>query len=268
MRVLSLGWGVQSWTLAAMAALGEIEAVDFAIHADTGHEMSGTYAHAKKWTGWLERRGVKVITVRAEDTGVVTKGAVMIPAYGLSEKGEVVPINRQCTNAWKIQPIRKYIRTQLPSRPAPDSVSMITGISWDESLRIRPSRIKYIKYEYPLVDARITRAHCITWLQAHGLDVPVKSGCTFCPFTPKNGWKELKRLGGSDWKRAVAADEKIREKGVAASRSGHWKTVEFYVNSHALPLAEAVNIPEDIGATQMGLVLDEQVACDSGYCFT
>lgn len=35
LRVISLGWGVQSWSLAAMAALGEIPRVDYAIHADT-----------------------------------------------------------------------------------------------------------------------------------------------------------------------------------------------------------------------------------------
>ena len=32
MRVISLGWGVQSFTLAAMAALGDIPPVDAAIH--------------------------------------------------------------------------------------------------------------------------------------------------------------------------------------------------------------------------------------------
>ena len=35
---LSLGWGVQSWTIAAMAALEELPPIDLAIHADTGHE--------------------------------------------------------------------------------------------------------------------------------------------------------------------------------------------------------------------------------------
>ena len=34
LKILSLGWGVQSWTLAAMAALGEIPMPDYAVHAD------------------------------------------------------------------------------------------------------------------------------------------------------------------------------------------------------------------------------------------
>ena len=46
MKTISLGWGVQSFTLAAMVALGDLEPVDVAIHADTTHEASGTYAFA------------------------------------------------------------------------------------------------------------------------------------------------------------------------------------------------------------------------------
>ena len=60
LRILSLGWGVQSFTLAAMAALGEIDPIDYAVHADTTHEAEGTYSHAATWTPWLEERGVKV----------------------------------------------------------------------------------------------------------------------------------------------------------------------------------------------------------------
>lgn len=55
-RYLSLGWGVQSFTLAAMAALGELPPLDAAIHADTTHERGATYAFAQKWTTWIERR--------------------------------------------------------------------------------------------------------------------------------------------------------------------------------------------------------------------
>lgn len=44
-RAISLGWGWQSYCLAVMAALGDIEPVDAAIHADTTHERSATYAN-------------------------------------------------------------------------------------------------------------------------------------------------------------------------------------------------------------------------------
>ena len=41
MKILSLGWGVQSFTLAAMAALDEIEKPAAAIHADTTMRQAG-----------------------------------------------------------------------------------------------------------------------------------------------------------------------------------------------------------------------------------
>ena len=67
LRYLSLGWGVQSWTIAAMVALGELPPVDIAVHADTGHEAQGTYEHVRLWTPWLEERGVKVATVHPDN---------------------------------------------------------------------------------------------------------------------------------------------------------------------------------------------------------
>lgn len=70
LKILSLGWGVQSFTLAAMAALGEIEKPDFAIHADTMHESILTYQFAARWIGWLAERGVQVVTVLPSDAQI------------------------------------------------------------------------------------------------------------------------------------------------------------------------------------------------------
>ena len=42
MIAISLGWGTQSFALAAMSALGELPPVDVAIHADTGYERAAT----------------------------------------------------------------------------------------------------------------------------------------------------------------------------------------------------------------------------------
>ena len=74
MIALSLGWGTQSFALAAMVALGELPPVDVAIHADTTHERTATYAFAEKWTPWLEARGVRVVTVRAKTTDPIRTG--------------------------------------------------------------------------------------------------------------------------------------------------------------------------------------------------
>lgn len=258
LRVLSLGWGVQSWTLAAMMALRELPPVDYAIHADTTHEMAGTYAHAKKWAPWLEERGVKVVTVKSDRTDVVVEAgvsSVTIPAFTTNVTGGRGQVRRQCTHDWKITPIRRFIRS-IVGKTRPGQVESSQGISLDEFHRMRSSDVAYIDNVYPLVDARITRADCIQWLQDHGLDVPPKSACTFCPFHSLNSWKALKRAGGSDWDKAVEVDAAIRTK-----RSKH----DLFVHPYRRPLPEAIRIPEDEGASQ--IEMDLEASCDGGVCF-
>lgn len=43
MRIISLGWGCQSFALCCMSALGVLPPVDAAVFADTGHERAETY---------------------------------------------------------------------------------------------------------------------------------------------------------------------------------------------------------------------------------
>ncbi|KKK59930.1 hypothetical protein LCGC14_3029470, partial [marine sediment metagenome] len=135
LRVLSLGWGVQSKTLAAMIALKEIPPVDFALHSDTSHEMSGTYAHAAKWPPWLEEHGVKVVTVTVDRPDVVRAWtqsvSVMIPAFTTDNlDGSRGQVRRQCTHDWKIMPMRRFIRTVI-DRPRLGAVESVLGISYD-----------------------------------------------------------------------------------------------------------------------------------------
>ena len=108
LKYLSLGWGVQSFTLAAMIALKELPPVDFAIHADTGHEAEGTYAHAARWTPWLEEHGLNVVTVQAQNTDPtvhpsatnnLTRNGIRIPAYTVNPiTGKAGQVNRVCTD--------------------------------------------------------------------------------------------------------------------------------------------------------------------------
>ena len=269
---LSLGWGVQSWTIAAMAALKELPPLDLAIHSDTGHEASGTYTHAEKWTSWLEERGVRVVTVRPENNSVVREDwgkksdtpSIQIPAFTLTHPREGSAsaanakegqIGRQCTRQWKVTPIRKHLRSILGmGRLKAESVECWQSISLDEWSRMRDSDVGYIKNVYPLVDRRMTRLDCVEWLQRHNLDVPNKSACVFCPFHKRAEWRQLKQQGGSDWDHAVAVDQAIRSKR---------NTMDLFIHPSRLPLEEAVRIPEDVGAQQ----LEMEMPCDGGVCF-
>jgi len=132
------------------------------------------------------------------------------------------------------------------------------GISWDEMPRMRTSDVAYVTNVYPLVDRRLTRRDCITWLGDHGLPVPPKSACNCCPFKSLAGWKELKRQGGRDWQEAVEVDQSIRHQRESGGQ-------QLYVHPARQPLAQAVAIPEDVGAYQVSMM---DVGCEGGYCMT
>ena len=261
LRYLSLGWGVQSFCIAAMAALREHEAPDVLIHADTTHESQGTYEFARRWTPWLREHGLDVVTTTAPATGVTAdqgRDSVAIPAFTLRKtNGDHGQIKRQCTSHWKIAPLRRRVRELLGRPTYTGAVECWQGISLDEWHRMRSSDVKYITNRYPLVDLRMSRQDCIIWLEAHGLEVPPKSSCTFCPFHALSHWREMKRRGGNDWDTAVAADTEVRNARTQ---------FQLYVHPARLPLEQAVAIPEDEGAFQTEFEFDRP--CDGGVCFT
>jgi hypothetical protein len=248
MKTLNLGWGIQSFTLAAMVALGELEPIDAAIHADTTHERKSTYRFAKKYTPWLEARGVRVVTVRdAEQAATVTTLKIDIPAFtvGQSETGGM--LRRQCTGRWKIQPIRKWLQANRNGEP----VEQWLGITTDEAERMKPSDVKYVNHRWPLIEKRMSRNACIAWLARHDLDVPEKSACVFCPFHNRSAWWAMKSEGGADWQKAVTVDDAIRKAR---------PPFDLFVHPDRIPLAD-IRSPQDDG--QLELWSEE---C-SGTCF-
>jgi 3'-phosphoadenosine 5'-phosphosulfate sulfotransferase (PAPS reductase)/FAD synthetase len=242
MRIISLGWGVQSFTLVSMVALKELPLIDYAVHANTTHEFSGTYEFAKKWTPWLEEHGVKVVTVRnPQPPQELMSLKTDIPAYTFrpehfiesdgweetdikNENGELITefhpeligksvfvkesdgqLRRQCTGDWKIAPMRRFIQAHRNGTP----VEQWIGISRDESQRMKDSDVKYITHRWPLIEKRMTRNDCIAWLKAHDLEVPPRSACTFCPFHSTREWQHIK-ASPMDWEEAIKVDNEIR----------------------------------------------------------
>lgn len=257
LRVISLGWGIQSFTLAAMAALGEI-AADVAIHADTTWEKSITYSFSRQWSPWLQDRGLPVVTVGdpAQAQKVITP-ATDIPAFTLRDDAQG-QLRRQCTQRWKIEPIRRWLREELDRRgwkKTSGVVVSIQGISLDEWRRVRDSDVAWIKNEYPLIDLKMSRADCEGWLRRNGLDVPPKSACVFCPFQGGDSWRALKDDGGGGWKTAVQVDQAIRDQR---------RPYQLFLHPRRVPLVDAVKTEKDVGFTQTS-IFDE--GCDSGYCF-
>lgn len=210
MKVLSLGWGVQSFTLAVMAALGDVDHLDAALHADTLHEQTATYQFAARWTPWLEERGVKVATVKNPTGGFweVTRrpGQTHVPAFTRGVDGNAGMLNRSCTHRWKIVPIRRWLQANRNGEP----VEQWIGISTDEALRMKPSDVKYVTHRWPLIEKGMSRQDCERYLSKHGIEIPPRSACVFCPFHDTAEWRKIKD-DSKDWGEAVAVDEHLRK---------------------------------------------------------
>lgn len=156
LRVISLGWGVQSWALAAMSALGYLPPVNWAIHSDTGYERSNTYEFARRWTPWLRDHGVPVFTVQASERArSMDLPYTLMPVFAVGPDGKPGQYNRSCTARWKIEPQATWLRRELKRLTVgvySGAVEMWMGITLDEWQRMKPSRIDYMRNVYPFVN--------------------------------------------------------------------------------------------------------------------
>ena len=106
-NVISLGAGVQSSTMALMAAHGEIAPMpDLAIFADVGDEPKEVY----EWLNWLEKQlpfpvvrvskgklSEDALQMRTNQKTGKPYAKFMIPIFAKDDKGVVGMTNRQCT---------------------------------------------------------------------------------------------------------------------------------------------------------------------------
>ena len=256
LRILSLGAGVQSTTLALLAAHGEIPKPDCAIFADTGAEPAAVYEHLS----WLCSPNVLPFPVHIVSAGniygdieamVGGKRWASIPAFVMGNDGRAAPITRQCTNEYKIEPIHQKTRGILGIKrgqsfrhflgiglnaDVPILVEQMIGISRDEAERMKPSEHEWIRNIWPLIDLGMKRQDCIRWLESHDYPVPPKSACVFCPFTENQRWREMRDNQPAEWQKAIAIDKMIRSGAPATeTRTG---TRQMYLHRSLLSLDE------------------------------
>ena len=247
MHLLSLGAGVQSTTVALMAAHGLITPMpSAAIFADTKAEPRAVYEHlAWLMSGTVLPFPVHVVSagdLRQElldaadgvggawgrpplfvrnDLGAVAQSAWDdLPLAGGADalqtpRGEVGRTRRQCTQDYKLEPIIAEVRRLAgikPRSPGPKQIRVTQwiGISLDEIQRVRTSRHRWIANRYPLVDLRMTRSDCLQWLARNGYHEPPKSSCSFCPFHSDAHWRSMKLHDPESWQDAVRVDRSLR----------------------------------------------------------
>lgn len=216
MRIVSLGAGVQSTTMVLMAARGDLSPMpDAAIFADVGDEPQAVYDHL----AWL-RSGVLPFPIYTVNERGRLSEAVLAgdksarPPLFVRTKTGVGMLNRQCTRNFKLRPIRQETRRLLGVGPrayvCPGAVESWVGISTDEIVRVRNSGLAYIVNRHPLIEKRMSREDCKTWLTRHGYVIPPKSACWHCPFQSDAQWIERRDHSPAEFAQAVAFDTALR----------------------------------------------------------
>ena len=213
MIAISLGAGVQSTTMALMAARGEIGPFmpDCAIFADTGDEPQMVYDHLN----WLMSPGVLPFPVHIATRKTQVLSQSILAGDKMARPPLHVPgkgmMPRQCTRNYKVRPIRKKLREILNvGQPKPGAVELWIGISTDEFMRVKPSGLKYIEHRHPLIEKRVSRQQCLDWLEFNNYPRPPKSSCWHCPFQSNAQWRDKRDNQPEEWAKAVVFDRQMR----------------------------------------------------------
>lgn len=210
-RVLSLGAGVQSSTLALMIARGDLPMVDCAIFADTGWEPKAVY----DWLDWLEAQlpfPVHRVSAGNLRDDLLAKASTpervaSVPWFLLSPRGKPGMGRRQCTAEYKLRPLQRKVVDLLGGKRPRGGCEMLIGISRDESWRMKPSRVQYITNTFPLIGKEMSRNDCLAYMAERQYPTPPKSSCIGCPFHSDEQWRAL---APDEFADAVEVDRAIR----------------------------------------------------------
>ncbi len=254
-HIISLGAGVQSSTMALMAAHGEITPMpDCAIFADTGAEPKEVY----DWLDWLEGELPFTVHRVMHKEGLTQEimdgdNSISNPPF-FTESGM---LRRKCTADHKVKPIVKTLRGLIGLKfreraPKHVVVTQWLGISLDEMQRMKDAPEKWISHRFPLFDMRMTRYHCFKWMEDHGYPVPPRSACTYCPYHSDAEWIRLKG-NKEEWAAVVEFDKVIRD-GIGGTKE------QLFLHRDRKPIDE-INFTTAESAGQISW-LDE---CD-GMC--
>ena len=174
-----------------------------------------------------------------------SRNYIDIPVYLKGRDGEGDGIGRrQCTDNYKVRPIRRRIREMLGLRPRQRVPSGVTvelwlGISTDEAVRMKDSRDRWMTNRYPLIEASMSRQDCMEWWSARH-DRPLRTlglRRLSLPVPTEMDWRRRRRWPEL-FAEAVEIDARMR------SRLALRKTP--YLHMLRIPLAEAVALDEEV----------------------
>lgn len=264
MHIISLGAGVQSSTMALMAAAGEITPMPAcAIFADTQAEPKSVYT----WLDWLEKQlpypvhrvtrgslteAITTLRERKDKQGHWIYSG--IPTFNVNPDGSAGHVHRQCTSSFKIDILDRTVRQLAGVKRGQKTVSVIQwiGISLDEAHRMKPSRHPWSEHRWPLIDMRVSRRDCLAWMKKHDFPEPPRSACVYCPYHSDNEWRRLRDHEPESFAEAVRVDKLHRELKIQTGVGATKQRGVPYVHASRVPLDEVdFSTAEDHGQQRM-----------------
>lgn len=271
---LSFSGGRGSTCLLAMVLDGVIPRPDnfVVLNADPGMENTETYSVVASYEAECAWQGIPFLRVKRDLYGEILalKGSKKTrfdtpplwtkdPLTG--KKGRLL---QNCTAAYKIAPMDRALRLWMdetlgvPKKSkniGTGTVAKWIGFSEDEWHRVKTPRVKYVVFEYPLIDRRMKDIDLNTYLLESGRAIPPRSVCSGCYANDVGYFKQMFAERPDNWSQAVAVDEAIRDLTQIGVRH------ECFVSSTLIPLRvmAAMNFEN--------LQDQELVACHTGHCF-
>ena len=205
---LSFGGGVNS--VALMLWLIEHDIEFEAVFADHGGDYPETY----EYVDMLMDKGYEITVLKVKRKA----HGKLVNLYEYCYEYRLTPgyTNRWCTASFKVAPIINY-----QEKPC----FTFLGISAEESHRAYRKTVYGTGSvrDYPLIDHNIDRDGCKDIIRSHGLPMPPKSGCFFCPFMKKSEVQALYHRCDDLFDKALDLEKRNieRNKAKGKKRSGY-----------------------------------------------
>lgn len=235
---LVFNWGVGQDSTGALIGLYERGIrPDLIIFAEVGSERAGTYAFRPVFDDWLAAHGFpRSVSVQYQPKNYkhwppyysllencLTNVTLPSLAYGF----------HSCSSKWKITPINQYIAT-LPWAQEywATGHKILKAIGFDNSpheqrraargcntFAIQDDEVDRYELWFPLQQWGWTRADCVAAIQRHGLPVPPKSSCFFCPAMKPD---EVLTLTPDELRTIVVLEARTRQRHLDGAEERGW----------------------------------------------
>lgn len=233
LRVVSFGGGVNS-TAMLIGMLERGDKPDAILFADTGGEKPATYEHVEVMKRWCVDNGFPEMTRVSYSTSrhgtleneCLNNGTLPSKAFGFGG----------CSQKWKRYPMDRWIDRWEPANERwerGEKVARLIGIHAGETRRGKIPDDNKFTYRFPLREWGWGQAECEASIVRHGMSIPVKSACFFCPAMRKAEVIALAKEHPDLFERAVELERNAKECGgleVVKGLGRHW-TWEDLVNS-------------------------------------